>query len=213
MNKKQMLFPLLFPLLITILVFHIPSFPGESFQNAREAFRKGDYKTAVREYRKAAEEGDALAQFSLGQFYEQGSIVPKNDTEAVKYYTMAAKNEHPDACYKLAKCYAEGLLGLQKNDTESAKWYERAAENGSFLSLIPLGNIYEKGKGVPKDLIKAYMWYSLALGEGQVTVKEPLDRITNQITPSQIEQAKELSAKWLEKYRGDSPLKDFEGWF
>ena len=41
---------------------------------------------AVHWYRKAADQGDAEAQFYLGVCYDNGQGVPKDETEAVKWY-------------------------------------------------------------------------------------------------------------------------------
>ena len=56
-----------------------------------------DYTQAVDWYRKAAEQNEAAAQYSLGLMYEQGTGVPRNLTEASRWYQLAAKNGDPDA--------------------------------------------------------------------------------------------------------------------
>ena len=48
------------------------------------------HKTAVKWYTKAAEQGDANAQYNLGVMYDNGEGVPENDKTAVKWYTLAA---------------------------------------------------------------------------------------------------------------------------
>ena len=48
-------------------------------------------------YRKAAEQNEPAAQYSLGLMYEQGTGVPRNLTEANRWYQLAAKNGDPDA--------------------------------------------------------------------------------------------------------------------
>ena len=46
------------------------------------------------QYRKAAEQGDAIAQCKLGLFYEKGIGVAKTPDEAVKWFRKAAKQEN-----------------------------------------------------------------------------------------------------------------------
>ena len=53
-------------------------------------------------YRKAAEQGNAQAQFSLGGMYFCGEGVPKDDTEAYVWVAVAAANGHEDAEYILS---------------------------------------------------------------------------------------------------------------
>ena len=45
-----------------------------------------DDSEAVKWYRKAAEQGNASAQFNLGIKYANGEGVPEDDSEAVKWY-------------------------------------------------------------------------------------------------------------------------------
>ena len=54
----------------------------------------------ITEYRKAAEQGKAIAQYNLGYCYEKGLGVGKDPTEAVKWYRKAA--EQGDAAAKAA---------------------------------------------------------------------------------------------------------------
>jgi TPR repeat protein len=51
---------------------------------------KQDDAEAVRWYRKAAEQGNAKAQFNLGVMYDLGKGVKQDDAEAVKWYRKAA---------------------------------------------------------------------------------------------------------------------------
>jgi TPR repeat protein len=43
------------------------------------------------------------------------------------------------------------------------KWFRRAADQGYDDAQMMLGNMYQKGKGVPRDYVHAYMWYTLAM--------------------------------------------------
>ena len=54
------------------------------------------------ELRRLAEQGDADAQFKLGFMYDNGEGVPEDDTEAVKWFRMAAEQRHPKAQSNLA---------------------------------------------------------------------------------------------------------------
>jgi TPR repeat protein len=56
-----------------------------------------DDREAVKWYRKAAEQGNAPAQYSLGVMYEDGRGVTKDESEAVKWYRKAAEQGDADA--------------------------------------------------------------------------------------------------------------------
>ena len=51
-----------------------------------------DYKEAVKWFRKAAEQGEALAQYDLGFMYGKGHGVPRDYILAHMWFTLAAGN-------------------------------------------------------------------------------------------------------------------------
>ena len=55
------------------------------------AYNRGDFATALREWRPLAEQGVAEAQFNLGLMYYDGEGVPQDYAEAVKWYRKAAE--------------------------------------------------------------------------------------------------------------------------
>ena len=77
--------------------------------------------TDVERYRKAAEQGDAEAQFKLGVRYINGQGVDQSYTEAVKWFRKAAEQGDADAQYNLGLGYEYGQ-GVEQSYTESAKW-------------------------------------------------------------------------------------------
>ena len=50
---------------------------------------------------KAAEQGDAMAQFNLGQCYTNGTGVEKDEQKAVEWYKKAAEQGHAGAQFNL----------------------------------------------------------------------------------------------------------------
>jgi TPR repeat protein len=51
-----------------------------------------DYAEAIKWYRKAAEQGDARAQFNLGNMFRTGKGVPQDYVEAHRWLNLAAAN-------------------------------------------------------------------------------------------------------------------------
>lgn len=49
-----------------------------SFEDAKEAYDRGDYPTALRLLHSLADQGDAVAQQRLDQMYERGLSVPQD---------------------------------------------------------------------------------------------------------------------------------------
>lgn len=79
----------------------------------------------------AAEQGHARAQFKLAQLYESGRGCEIDETEALRWYKEAAKQELPEAEENMARIYGRGLLGVKKSWSEKYVWLQRAAEHGS----------------------------------------------------------------------------------
>lgn len=80
----------------------------------------------VTEMMKAAEQGDAEAQFNLGRSYDK----EKKYSEAVKWYRKSAEQGYASAQYHLGICYYNGN-GISKDLTEAVKWLRKAAEQGN----------------------------------------------------------------------------------
>jgi len=62
-----------------------------------------NFKTAVKWYTLAAEQGSAIAQYTLGTAYRRGFGVLKNQKTAVKWWRLAAKQGHARAQKNLAQ--------------------------------------------------------------------------------------------------------------
>lgn len=71
-------------------------------------FDKGtpkDYQKALKWYKKAAEQGDAGAQFNLAVMYYYGEGTPQNYSQALKWYNKAADKGLVEAQHNLALMY------------------------------------------------------------------------------------------------------------
>ncbi len=60
------------------------------FEVGVEAWSRGKYGTAIKEFRPLAEKGHTEAQFYLGIIYSQSQGVPKDSVQAYVWYTLAA---------------------------------------------------------------------------------------------------------------------------
>jgi TPR repeat protein len=80
---------------------------------------------------KAAEQGDAEAQFNLGLIYNNSEGVPRDDVEALKWFLEAAEQGHAEAQFNLGRMYYNGA-GVQQDFEEATNWYRKAAEQGDI---------------------------------------------------------------------------------
>jgi len=69
-----------------------------------------DYKKAYEYYKKAANQGDSLAQYELGVMYEVGYGVQENYFLAAGWYLKTAEHGVAAAQYKIAPCTQKGKV-------------------------------------------------------------------------------------------------------
>ena len=81
-------------------------------------------------YRKAAEQGHAEAQFTLGGMYYEGEGVTRDYGQAAAWFRKAAEQGDARAQFTLGGMYYEGK-GVPQDDEASYGWYARvAAQDG-----------------------------------------------------------------------------------
>lgn len=112
-------------------------------------------------------------QYLLGVRYIQGNNVHKNYTESIKWFTLAATQEHGDSQLMLGKIYYYGEF-IKPDFKKALMWNTLAAAQGLSEAQYMLGLIYEKGNGVNENKIEAKKWYSLAAEQGLSEAKEKL---------------------------------------
>ncbi len=79
--------------------------------------------------RRAAEQGDAIAQDRFGNMYSKGVGVPLDYAQAATWYSKAAEQGFAPAQASLAFLYYKGE-GVQKNDVKALAWLSLAAAQG-----------------------------------------------------------------------------------
>ena len=159
-----------------------------------------DYSEAVKWYRKAAEQGDAYAQYDLGECYLNGHGVAQDHAEAVKWYYRAAEKSYAHAQDALGFCCENGVAG-PTDYTEAVKWYRKAAEQGYCIAQYHLGLCYEHGRGVKADQIEAYKWFRLAEAQGQKGAAEQVVSVGALLSPKQIAEGERRCKEFKAKHK------------
>ena len=85
-----------------------PVFAG--FDEGLAAAKKGDYATALKEWRPLAERGDANAQYNLGVMYHSGQGVTQDYRQAVVWWRKAAEQGLAAAQHNLGGMYDTGKV-------------------------------------------------------------------------------------------------------
>ena len=176
----------LFLILITIYISN-PAFSTD-LQQGFDAFKKGDYTSAINKWLPLAKEGNAVAQRNLALMYYNGDGVPQDYKAAIKWYTLAAEQGDAKAEYVLGHSYDMGD-GVPQDYKTALKWYTRATEHGHADAPNFLGLMYVKGNGVPKNYVKAHMFFNLAAAYGNTNGTRNRDTLVKIMTSAQILEA------------------------
>lgn len=125
------------------------------FNNGNEYREKGDWQSAVAEWKSASEAGkDALLTRFPGGF--------------------EAREDAHKAEFNLGLAYTKGGHGIVENYQEAAKWYGLAAEGGMPEAQFNLGILYLNGQGVPRNPDKAVEWIKKSARQGLKEAKDTL---------------------------------------
>ena len=168
------------------------------FKEGADAYHHGDYVTALREWQPLAEQGDAEAQFNLGQLYANGQGVHQDYVQARQWYEKAAVKGESLAQLNLGIIYGNGN-GVPEDYQLALYWFRLSANHGNAMALTQLGLMYERGNGVTQDVVLAHKWYILGAANGDKLGAELRDALAKRMTPAQIFQAQQRAREWKPK--------------
>src|SRR5207248_9372860 len=128
---------------------------------------------------------------NLGECYELGNGVDKDEIKAFGYYKKSAENGYMCAIFQLGYCYVNGIgieidkekgfelyneaagSNFQDNFEEIVNgldkvnyWYHKAAEADNKFALYKLGEFYELGKYVWMNEVTAFEFYKKSANQG-----------------------------------------------
>lgn len=155
-----------------------------------DAWSRGDYAMAIREWQPLAARGDADAQFNLAQAYKLGRGVPADLTKAEALFAQAAARGHLQAADNL------GLLLFQRGERARAMpLISAAAARGDPRAQYLLGLAHFNADIVEKDWVRAYALVSLAQQGGLAQAVPALAQMDQYIPLEQRQQSVALAAK------------------
>ena len=160
-------------------------------------------------FRRSADLGYGPAQIALAYYYETGTVLASNPSQAVDLYRKAAQQGDPlagwltgrhyflgngvprdlDAAQKWLKVSADqnnafgayylGRLMADRDYTKAPKLYKIAADQGLPQAQYFYAKTLKDGRGVPQDRITAYVWYSIAADAGYAAAGPDLGELNN----------------------------------
>lgn len=155
-----------------------------------DAWSRGDYAAAVREWVAPAQAGDADAQFNLAQAYRLGRGVDTDLAQAEALYARAAAQGHVQA----ADNY--GLLLFQREQRDQALPYiEAAATRGDPRAQYIMGIAHFNGDLVAKNWQRAYALLTLANSTGLPQAKGALAQMDEYIPLADRQAAQVLASQ------------------
>ena len=169
------------------------------FKAGGDAYMKGDYETAFKEFLPLAKDKDHRAMYALGSMYAAGHGVPMDLQEALRWFRKAAVYGRPDAQYKIGLMYDQGL-GLRQDYRKALNWYGKSAKNGFGLAQYKIGQMYIAGHGAKQNYIKAFAWLKTATSQGVRGKNNDLAMVISELTPEQLIDANRLADQYMEKY-------------
>jgi TPR repeat protein len=156
------------------------------------AFKNKDYGRAYKEWKAAADAGQAEAQFDLGVLYAQGLGVRRDLTEAAYYYRRSADQGNAEAQFALGQMYSRGW-GAPRDAADAVRWLQMANSVESDGPPTDWANV--EGYGMPQDQEQAAFWYRLAADKGHPEAQYYLARLYASGTG--VKKDEEQAARWM----------------
>jgi TPR repeat protein len=187
-----------FPVALVLSIACLTTPAWADFETGMDAYERGNYATALSEWRPLAEEGNAQAQLHLGRLYHQARGVPQDSTTARQWYEKAAAQGYASGQNNLGSLYADGK-GVPKDETKGVQWIRKAVEQRDANGQASLGKMYRNGRGVPQDNVQAYMWFTLGAANGATRGAVLRDELAIPMTSAQLAEAQNLARAWKPK--------------
>jgi uncharacterized protein len=127
-----------------------------------------DKKQSFKWFQKAADQGNAAAQYAVGRAYSSGEGVRKSSRSALKWMRKAAEQGYADAQFWIGESYRNGYGGVRKNIKTALQWVLKAAEQNNAAAQCRLGAMYSRGDGVAKNEKESFKWTRKSAEQGYV---------------------------------------------
>ena len=169
------------PVLAVLALLLILPANAQNYVTASNAYQRGDYAAALREFRPLAERGDVLAQYKLGLMYNNGEGVAADYQEAVNWFYRAASLGYAPAQSSLGVKFEKGQ-GVERDYAQAVEWYRHGAKQDYAIAQYRLGRMYAQGHGVGLDYAEAVAWFKRAAAQGHGDAATARDAVARQLT-------------------------------
>lgn len=193
-------------LALATLVFAV-TVVASDLDAGKRAYEKGDFATALREWRPLADQYNAEAMYLVGSMVFDGKGVKQDKHIALGLFQLAAHAGSAEAELRLAAMYRAGD-GVAINIDNSIYWNKRAAEHGVPLAQFAMGVFYWGGvkethdsvTEIKPDSVIAFMWFSLC-SEPEHLCADSRKVLAKEMTQHQIDEAQRRGEEWKVNYK------------
>ena len=132
------------------------------------AYQRGNFLYALMEAERRldANSKDAAAMTLIGEIYRDGAAVPRDDSEASRWFRLASNLGDPQAAYELGALLLQGEKGVAKDPAAAKAQFERAAAKNHPGALYNLGVMALQGTGGKPDYAQAAQDFLRAANAG-----------------------------------------------
>jgi TPR repeat protein len=90
--------------------------------------------------------------------------------------------------------WEDGMAAYNRGDyVPAVRVFRALAEQGNAKAQNVLGVMFRKGEGVPKNPVRAHMWFSFAAKRGDAGAKTELREVSRTMTAQEISQAEAMA--------------------
>lgn len=132
----------------------------------RIAHARGDFAEAAGLYQTAANGGNAMAAYSLGEFYRDGQGVVVDGPTAMGWFRDAGELGDPSGWHAYGLSFLTGDV-VPQDQYRASLAFQTAAEQGYGPSMYELGLLYQDGTGVAQDQSLANDWFARGADAGE----------------------------------------------
>lgn len=161
-----------------------------------------DEGKAFQWWQQSAAKGYPKAMHIMGVAYRRGIGVPKHAQKALDWFTKAAQQGRAVDQYIVADAYYEAKVNNMRDDALAIYWATHSARQGHPGALILLAQAKMEGRGVPPNIIHAYV-----LAQKAVEFDRDADAVAEEIEKNLPDEQQEIAkAVTLEDALTPTPL-------
>lgn len=134
-------------------------------KQAEDALTAERYADAEKMLKPLADRGSAKAAWLLGDLYQSGRGIPRNNSKAKQWLEKAAAAGHAHAMFDLA-CILDDAIGVPQDCKRAISLYQRAASLGCEAAQVSMGLKCFWGKDLKQDYSHAFKYFQSAATSG-----------------------------------------------